>query len=250
MRIIVPMKMVPDLVEDLELNDDGTGLDPDETEIKLNEFDDHALEEAICLKEAGGGSVTVIALDGEGVDKILYTALAKGADKVIKLTGPEPEEMDGNYGLAKLFAGAIADIPHDLVLTGVQGCDDRDGQIGPMVAAMLNEPTMSVVSALQVAGNTITLSKEYAGGVMGSFEIDTPAVLGIQAARQTPRYVPVSKVRQIQQSAKIDEIDVDDAADALSKVSAMAPPETGAGAEMLSGVDALVDILKQKGVLS
>ena len=84
MNIIVATKMVPDLVEDLVVDDDGTALDPDEIDVKLNEFDDQALEEALLLAEAGGHSVTVVALDGEGVDKVLFTALAKGAAKAAK----------------------------------------------------------------------------------------------------------------------------------------------------------------------
>ena len=135
MRIIVPTKRVPDLVEELIVDDDGTALDPDEVETRLNEFDEHAIEEALCIKEASGAEVTVLSLDGEGVDKTLYTAIAKGADRVIKLEGPEPEEVTSNYALATLYAEALADLEYDLVLTGVQGCDDRDGQLGPLLAA-------------------------------------------------------------------------------------------------------------------
>lgn len=250
MNIIVPTKQVPDLVEDLVIDDSGKALDPDEIDTKLNEFDEHALEEAICLKEASGGTVTVVSLDGEGVDKMLYTALAKGADRAIKLVGPEPEDIDGNYAKAALFAGALGDLGADLVLTGVQACDDRDGQFGPLLAALLGMPSISVVTGLEAAGSTVKLTKEYSGGLTAKFEVDLPAVVGVQAARQTPRYVPVSKVRQVQQSASIEEIEVEDDGKALSSILEMSPPETGEGAKMLANAEALLEVLREKGAVS
>ena len=87
MNIVVPIKLVPDLVEELEINDEGPDLERDFLSYRINEFDDHALEEALQLKEQSGGSVTVVALEREETDKVLYTALAKGADKAVKITG-------------------------------------------------------------------------------------------------------------------------------------------------------------------
>ena len=249
MHILVPTKQVPDLVEELFLDDDGTALDPDECDYKLNEFDDQSLEEALLLKEQSGGTVTVLALDGDGVNKVLYTALAKGADRAIKLTGPEYTDVQGNLPLAKLYAAAMKRLDYDLVLTGVQGVDDRDGQLGPLLGALLGLPCVCVATGIEADGDTVALHKEYAGGLMASLRVTPPAVLGIQAARQTPRYVAVSKVRQVQQTATLEELEVDDPTPPLSKVLAMAPPETGGGATTLADVDALADVLRDKGVI-
>ena len=59
MKIVVPIKLVPDLVEELEINDEGTDLDRDFISFRINEFCDHAIEEALLLKDAHGGTVTV-----------------------------------------------------------------------------------------------------------------------------------------------------------------------------------------------
>lgn len=247
MKIVVPLKQVPDLVEDLDIDDNGTALDYEYLKMKLNEFDDHALEEALLLKEAGGGEVIAVALDGDEADKMLFTAMAKGADKAIKITGAA-ENMD-NHDLAKVLAGAIAGMGADLVLTGVQSAGDRDGWLGPLMAVHLNMPSVSVVTGIAVNGSVATVQKEYSGGMMAEFEVDLPAVIGVQAAKQAPRYAPVSKVRQIQQSASIDEVaagSTDGAA--RSKVVKMAHPEKGGGAKMLTSVDEIVAVLKEKGV--
>ena len=86
-HIVVTAKMVPDLVEELEIAENGTALDMTWLRLIINEFDDHAIEQAILLKEKYGGQVTVVAPDLEGMDDVLYTAAAKGADRLIKLIG-------------------------------------------------------------------------------------------------------------------------------------------------------------------
>ena len=247
MNIIVPIKQVPDLVEELEIDSSGKALDTEWLKYKVNEFDDHALEEAILLKESDGAEVVAVAIDGDDVDKMLFTALAKGADKVVKITGADP--YADNHALAKVMADAVSGMSADLVLTGVQSAGDRDGQLGPLMAVHLGAPSVSVVTSVKVSGSSVTIEKEYSGGMMAEFEVYTPAVLGIQAARQTPRYAPVSKVRQIQQSATIEEVAAGSTNGAASSsITKMAHPEKGGGAKMLSDVDEIVAILKEKGV--
>src|SRR5512137_262249 len=87
MKIAVPVKFVPDLVEELTIDPGGTALDTSWLRLIINEFDDHAVEQAILLKEQSGGQVTVLTIEAEGVDDFLFTAAAKGADQLVKLTG-------------------------------------------------------------------------------------------------------------------------------------------------------------------
>jgi electron transfer flavoprotein beta subunit len=250
MKIIVLLKRIPDLVEDLEVDATGKALDSEHLKMTLNEFDDYALEEALLLKEATGGEVTAVALDGEDVDKMLYTALAKGADRALKVTGAG--EPATTLALARTFHQAISGRPYDLILTGVQAADDRDGQLGPMVAALAGLPCVEVVTKVGVgagADGMVTIHKEYSGGVAAELEVDLPAVLGIQTAGQPPRYAPVSKVRQVQESTTLETLAAPAGGGEGISVVVMTPPETGAGAQMLAGVDELVAVLEAKGVL-
>lgn len=250
MKIIVPLKQVPDLVEDLEVDGSGTRLDFEELKMKLNEFDDHALEEALLLKEDCGAEVVALAVEGAETDRMLFTALAKGADEAVKIAGADPNA--GNAVLGRVFAEAAQQLGGDLILTGVQSAGDRDGQLGPIMAARMGIPAVSVVTGVNVAGNAATLKKEYSGGIMAEFEVEMPAVLGIQAARQPPRYAPVSKVRQIQQSATLATLTAaagGENAQAGAEVTKLEPPPKGAGAKMLAGAAEVVEILKEKGVV-
>jgi len=256
MNIIVAVKQVPDLVEELEINVEGTGLDPDVLSFVLNEFDDHALEEALLLKEEAGGTVTVVGVDTTGeLDQALYTAIAKGADRAIMVVGDFDEEGLSSHAMARLLADAIRDLDYDLILVGVQAADDLDGQVAPMLAAHLGLPHVGVVTGVQVSNGTATVHKEYWGGIMAEMEVSLPAVLGIQAARQAPRYAPVSRVRQAMKQATIEEIEADEVPEApVALVQRMFTPEATGRAQFIEGdeeevAERIVEILQERGIV-
>ena len=202
MKIAVPIKFVPDLVEELAIDPSGAALDTTWLRLIINEFDDHAVEQAILLKERGGGQVTVIGIESEGVDDFLFTAAAKGADQLIKLTGDFSSA--NNHALARAYADLLKEIQPDLILTGVQAHNDLDGSVGPLLAEHLGLPYVGYVAGLTVTGNKVVARKEYSGGLVAEVEIKLPAVLGIQASEQPPRYVAYSKIRQVMGTAKIE----------------------------------------------
>jgi electron transfer flavoprotein beta subunit len=258
MNVVVLLRMVPDVVEELELAPGGKALDPDAVRMILSESDDHALEQAVLLKECHGGTVTAIAPEAPEVDDALYTALAKGVDRVLKITDVEPGLAA--RGAARIFAQALRTIPGvDLVLTGVQSFDDLDGLIAPLIAHDLGWAHVSIVTRVTVnpAARTAAVLKEFAGGVRGEFEVPLPAVLGIQAAEKPPRYVPVAKVRAAMKTQKIDQAPVPVMADGgmpSIEVLRMAKPEVAGHAEMLEGepeevAGRICDLLAGKGLL-
>jgi len=234
MNIIVPIKQVPDLVEELEIDSSGTALDTEWLKYKLNEFDDHALEEALVLKDNEGATVIAIALESDDIDKALYAAAAKGADRVIKLTGLG--DNSSSHMAARAMANAIQNMDYDMIFTGVQAADDRDGQLAVLLAHYLGNPHISVVTSVQPSGGKVVVHKEYSGGVLAEFEATTPIVLGIQAASQTPRYVPVAKVRRAMRSTDLEEVSCGDVdVNTGSSVVRMFKPESGGRAEMITG---------------
>jgi len=253
-HIAVTAKLVPDLVEELEIADSGTALDMTWLRLIINEFDDHAIEQAILLKEKIGGEVTIIAPDMEGMDDVLYTAAAKGADRLIKLVG-DFEEGVNNHALARAYAATLKDLNPDLILTGVQGNNDLDGSVGPYLAEYLGMPYTGYIAGVTLSGDKVAVQKEYPCGLVAKVELTLPAVLGIQAAEAPPRYVAVSKVRQMMQTATIEEQSVPelDSSGALA-VNRMYLPEAAERAEMIEGDEEeiaarLVEIFKEAGVL-
>lgn len=253
-HIVVLAKLVPDLVEELEIAESGTALDMEWLRLMINEFDNHATEQAIILKERSGGEVTVIAPQAEGSDEMLYTIAAKGADRLIMLKG-DFEDGVNNHALARACAGAAKELKPDLVLTGVQANDDLDGSVGPLVAEYLGMAYVGYISGVSISGDTAVVRKEYPGGLIAEMEVALPAVLGIQSGEQPPRYVAISKVRQMMKTATIDEHAVDELDGSGGPVvQRMYVPETAARAEMLEGDEEevaarLVEIFKEAGLV-
>jgi electron transfer flavoprotein beta subunit len=253
-NIVAIVKMVPDLVEELEINDEGTGLDRDWLRLIINEFDNHAIEQAILLKERDGGEITVIAPEAEGVEDMLFTTAAKGADRMIKLAG-DFEEGVNNHALARAFAETAKNHQPDLILTGVQANDDLDGPVGPLVAEYLGMPYVGYISNVTLEEGKAIVQKEYPGGLIGEMEVRLPAVLGIQAGEEPPRYVAISKVRQMMKTAEIDEQEIPelDLSGGIT-TSRMYLPEAAERAEMIEGDEdeiatKLIAIFKEVGAL-
>ncbi|HLO16115.1 MAG TPA: hypothetical protein VK206_14880 [Anaerolineales bacterium] len=253
MNIIVLAKLVPDLVEELTVDTSGTALDLTFARWIINEFDDHAIEQGILLKERGGGTVTVIAPDLDGADDVLFTAAAKGADRLIKLRGDFVTA--NNHAFARTFATVIHALQPDLILTGVQAHNDLDGSVGPMVAECLHMPYVGYISCVSIHNGKSVIQKEYPGGLRAEMEVTLPAVLGIQAAEQPPRYVAISKVRQAMKDSHIEEQDTSELDQCGGPtIGRMFQPEAASHAEMITGdpeevAAKLVNLFKEIGVL-
>jgi electron transfer flavoprotein beta subunit len=253
MNIVVLAKLVPDLVEELTIDESGTALDLTFARWIINELDDHAIEEGILLKERSGGTVTVLAPDLDGADDVLFTAAAKGADRLIKVKGDFITA--NNHAMARAMSTVIQGLHADLVLTGVQAHNDLDGSVGPLLAECLHAPYVGYISGVSISDGKSSIRKEYPGGLLAEMDVRLPAVLGIQAAEQPPRYVAVSKVRQAMKDSSIEEQD----ASALDPcggptIGRMFQPEATSHAEMITGspeevAARLVGLFKELGVL-
>jgi len=261
MKIAVPVKFVPDLIEELTIDPSGATLDTTWLRLIINEFDDYAVEQAVILKERDGGQVTVMAMDAEGVDDFLFTSAAKGADQLIKLTG-DPSAGSGqvfssvnNHALSRAYAELVKELSPDLILTGVQAHNDLDGSVGPLMAEVLGFPYVGYVAGITTSGDKIVARKEYSGGLVAEVEVKLPAVLGIQTSEQPPRYIAYSKIRQMMGTAKIEERPVASLdMNGGPAVSRMFQPEVAERATMIEGsadevADKLVGIFKELGVM-
>jgi len=254
-RIVVPMKAVPDLVEEIELTPDETDIDREFLKFVLNEWDAQALEEALLVKDATGAEVVAVGLASDpDIDQALYTALAKGADAAVKLSGG-PDGVLHSRDRAALLAGYLTNEPADLVITGVQAPDDLDGQLAPMLAAHLGLPHVSVAVGIEANDGAASVRQEFAGGRVHELQVTMPAVVGIQAARQAPRYAPISRIRQAMQAGGLREAEAAAAATGPGlTVRRMRRPEAAGHAEMLTGdadevAGKIADLLRARGLV-
>ncbi len=256
MKIAVVVRQVPDLIEPLEIDASGKALDLGSASFILNESDDHALEQALLLKEAGGGTVVVVALDFGDVDNTLYAAAAKGADRIVKI--PLDDALPPPAAAAAaIYADAIKALEADLVLVGVQAHDELCGSLSAFLAAALGLPYVGVIRGANAGPEpgTVTAYKEFPGAVKARMKVKLPAVLGILGADQPPRYVPVSRIRAAMKSTQFDEAAAaPPGREPPVSVCRLYPPASGSHAQMLPGSEAevaarIVEILAEKGVV-
>ncbi|MGD9302509.1 MAG: electron transfer flavoprotein subunit beta/FixA family protein, partial [Desulfobacterales bacterium] len=185
--------------------------------------------------------------------------MAMGANNGILLSDDAFEGSDGN-GVATLLKAAVEKGNYDLILTGAMA-DDGAGQVGGMLAAMLDLPYASVVNHIEVMDDQkLKVGREIEGGNQEMNEIDLPCVLSIQTGINEPRYVGIRGIRKVA-SVEIPVWGAGDlgiAADSVGHTGARAKrvdyfvPELGEGAEILEGsseeiAEKLIEILKAKG---
>lgn len=252
MHILVVLRMVPAPATEFEILPDGLGLDREWMDFQLNDFDDQALEESILLKESSGARVTAVAI-GEGANRVLQMAIARGADEAILLTSDEEASLAAPASLAAALMALMAERKTDLVLTGVQSAEDLFGQLGPYLAGRLDWPHISGTSHLAVAGGSLTVAQERGNGVVARYRIALPAVLGVQTSTKAPRYVSGSKLREaakapIAKGPAVDNLPTDGA-----RLAMLSMPLAGEGAEDLGNVaehvaDRIAHILAERGL--
>ena len=256
MKLAVIVRQVPDLIEPLEIDATETAVDYGAASFVLNESDDHALEQALLLKESCGGSLTVVALDFGSPDEALYAAAAKGADRLIRI-GWQEDQYPSPRVAAGLYAAVLGPLAAELVLVGVSAHNELDGVLPPFLALSLGLPYVGVIRgvALSAAGDGVAVCKEFPGAVMARLQVKTPAVLGILGAEQPPRYVPVSRLRAAMKSATIEEVETPAReSETLLAVRRLYTPTAGGRAEMMGGsvteiADRIADLLSQRGLL-
>jgi electron transfer flavoprotein beta subunit len=253
MKIAVILRLEPVLTDELELTDDERDIDREWIGLDLNQFDDQALEQAVLLKESMGASVTALAVEDEGVERMLKTALARGADEVFQIPMDEDEvESFSSRAMAPIYAAALRDIQPDLVLVGVLSTADLYGELAPYLAAHLDWPQASAISGVTLDAGKVTVRQEYAGGQAALIEMPTPSVVGLQTAEQPPRFVAGSKLRDLLKTQIPDlEIDAEPGND-LAESTTLELPDLSGGANMIEGdVDAIAaqihEILTEKG---
>jgi len=262
MEILVCVKRVPDTAEnEFELNSAGNDLDRDDLVYSVNEWDNYAVEEAIQIVDNVGGNVTVVTVGDDESEEVLRREMAMGANNGILLSDDAFEGSDGK-GIATILKAEVEKGNYDLILTGAQA-DEGAGQVGGMLAAMLDYPYASLVNKVEVDGDAvIKVGREIEGGNQEMNELDLPCVLSIQTGINEPRYVGIRGIRKV---AKLEipvkgaaDLGLDSAAvgDAGAKVKRVDyfVPDMGEGAEMLEGstdeiIAQLIERIKSKGGL-
>lgn len=186
MKILVAVKRVVDYNIKVRVKPDGSDVDIAGVKMGINPFDENAIEEALRLKEQGKATEVVVVSMGTAANQdVLRHALAMGADRAILL---ETEARLQPLSVAKLLKALVTREQPELIMLGKQAIDDDAGQAGQMLAALLDYPQGTSVSALSITDKEITVTREVDGGTE-TLALTLPAVVTADLRLNEPRFV-------------------------------------------------------------
>jgi electron transfer flavoprotein beta subunit len=231
MKVVVCVKQVAALGDEVEFTDDERDVDPDFLDYALNEWDTYATEEALRLTEASGGEVVVVSVGPEDVEDCMRRCLAMGADRGVRI---HSEETLDPIQVARLLAEVVRAESPDLVFTGVQSADAVQAATGTALAELLDLPRVAVVTKIELGDGKATVNRELEGGLVDVTEVDTPALLTIQTGINEPRYATLRAIKQAEEK-EIEVRQPGEVGEPAHQVRKMFVPPKGEGAEMLNG---------------
>jgi len=194
MNIVVLVKQVPDTWAERRLTDSDKTLDRASVDAVINELDEYAVEEALRLKEAHGGEVTVLTMGPARATETIRKALSMGADKAVHVTDEALHGADA-IQTAKALAKALGTVEWDLVIAGSESTDARMAVMASLLAELLGVPQLSRARKVTVDGSTVTIERLTESGY-DVVEGATPAVLSVVEKINEPRYPSFKGIMQ------------------------------------------------------
>jgi electron transfer flavoprotein beta subunit len=243
MKVLVGIKRVVDHNIRVRAKADASGADIANVKMSINPFDEHAVEEAVRLKEAGIASEILVVTCGTPLAQdVLRHALAMGADRAILVDTPEPLN---SLATAKILRAIALREQPELILLGKQAIDDDAAEVGQMLAALMNIGQGTFASAITVQDKKVRVVREIDGG-QETLELNLPAVVTADLRLNEPRYLKLPNLMM----AKKKPLETIALADlgivAKSNVITLhvAEPAARAPGKKLNNVQELIDVLR------
>ena len=242
MKILVPVKRVPDPATTIRVLADGSGIATDNVKWVINPFDEIAIEEALRIKEKqGAGEVILISVGQQTWQEQLRTGLAMGADRGILVRTETPLDT---LAIARVIAKVASDEQPDIVMIGKQAIDDDSNQVGQMLAEMLGWPQATFASKIEINGEKCTVVREADGG-LETIAFPLPAVITADLRLNEPRYASLPGIMKARKKPLADI-----AADSLGvdlapklKIKTLKAPDKRQAGRKVGSADELVEVL-------
>lgn len=253
MNIYVLLKRTFDTEEKISLSNGR--IQEDGAEFIINPYDEYAVEEAIQVRDAQGGEVTVVTVGGEDAEKELRTALAMGADKAVLINIEDDVEEGDQYTTAKILSEYLKEQDVDLIIGGNVAIDGGSGQVGPRVAGLLDIPYVTTATKLEIDGTNVTVTRDVEGD-SEIIETALPLLITAQQGLNEPRYPSLPGIMKAKkkplEELELDDLDLeeDDVEAKTKSIEIYLPPQKEAG-KVLQGdipdqVKELVQLLRSE----
>jgi electron transfer flavoprotein beta subunit len=186
-KCVVCVKQVPDTkrITGQAMKEDGT-VNRAALPAICNPEDMNAVEEALAIRDAHGGTVSVVTMGPPSACEVLRDALYRGADRVILITDRRAAASD-TLATGHILSRAVGKLAPDVVLCGRQAIDGDTAQTGPQLAEKLGIPAITYLEELlELSGRRIKVRRNVGSG----WEVvacDLPVLLTVMASANAPR---------------------------------------------------------------
>ncbi|MGY1728653.1 electron transfer flavoprotein subunit beta/FixA family protein [Geodermatophilus sp. SYSU D01062] len=186
MNIVVLVKQVPDSGTQRSLDPSDNTVARATADNVINEIDEYAIEEALQVKEAQGGEVTVLTVGPGSATDAIRKALSMGADKAVHV---QDDAIHGSCAIqtSAVLAAALQQLEYDLVLMGATSTDGQMGVMPALLSERLGIPQVSGARKLTVEGSTVRVERQTDGGYW-ALEAPLPAIVSTWDTINEPRY--------------------------------------------------------------
>ena len=196
MNILVCISVVPDTTTKLSFTENDTKFNESGVQFIINPYDELALTKALEIAEKNNGNVTAIHVGLASSEPSVRKALAIGAESAVRINKQPSDAQE----VATLVAAYAKDKNFDIIFTGRESIDYNSGQVCGLLGALLNIPSINVITQCSVEGGKATLERDIDGGretivcsmpFVASAQKDLtepriPNMRGIMAARTKP----------------------------------------------------------------
>lgn len=205
--VLVCVKRSPDITGEVVLTPDGTALDGRYSGYAMSAHESCAVEIAVQVAEASGGTATVLTVGDDDAEEQLRSALAVGVEDAVHVTADA--QACGPADVAAAIAEVVrareaAGTAYDLVLVGNDAADTGDFQVGVRLAYALGRPVVAGAQTIEVAGGVATMHVRAAEGTE-TYEVALPAVATVLEGGVSPRY-PNIKGRMRARKAPVETV--------------------------------------------
>ena len=249
MKILVPVKRVIDYNVRPRVKPDGSGVDLANVKMSMNPFDEIAVEQAIRLKEAGSAEeIVVVSIGPAKAADTLRSAMAMGADRAVLVQTDETVEP---LAVAKILKAVFDAEQPGLVILGKQAIDDDCNQTGQMLAALTGRPQGTFASKVEIAGDSVNVTREVDGG-LETIALTMPAIVTADLRLNEPRYASLPNIMKAKKKPIDTKTPEDFGVDVTPrlKVLKVSEPAGRAAGVLVGSVDELVAKIKDMGVVA
>ena len=255
MRILCCVKRVPAPGARINVTDDGQGVETAHLGFTTSPHEECAVEEAVALTEANGGTVTVLTLGPpEAAEQLRYAASVGAHELVLVSTDGEPWDPQRTaVALTEAIEAIEAESgTFDLILFGNESADSGGFQVGVRVANALARPIVNGIKGIDVSGEDMITARRAVDAGFEVYELPRPAILGVKEGLNLPRY-PTMKGRLASKKVELVERTIDADAGGQTMIMLHRPEEEVSKTEILGDSEEaagrVVDLLEELGLL-